>query len=173
MSAEPAWTLRPLAPQDLDELMRLQAHCFDGDFLESAAVYSRRLSCGQHQSLALSCDKTQALRAYAAAYWSDLGKVTPFDGDFLAPTTDAAVLYLHDVSVAPEWAGRGAASSLVSALFQRARAQGVRMAALVSVQGLQAYWARHGFAERTLSDPEQQGHLLTYGHGASYMVAAI
>ena len=173
MPAEPAWTLRPLSSDDLNELMRLQARCFDGDFLESAEVYARRLASGHQQSLALACDNTQALQAYAAAYWSAPGKVTPFDGDFLAPDTDEAVLYLHDVSVAPEWVGRGAASALVSALFQLARAQGVRQAALVSVQGSQPYWACHGFAVQAVDDPRQQENLRSYGEDASYMVASI
>jgi predicted N-acetyltransferase YhbS len=173
MSAQSTWTLRPLLPDDLNELMRLQARCFGTDFLESAEVYARRLASGHQQSFALACERTQTLQAYAAAYWSDPGKVTPFDGDFLAPSAADKVLYLHDVSVAPEWSGRGAANALVSALFQRARARGVQQAALVSVQGSQPYWKRHGFKVRALADARQQQHLRSYGDDASYMVASI
>ncbi len=173
MSAEPTWSLRPLCPDDLDAVMELQARCFDGDFLEGADTYARRLSSGHQQSMALVCQGTRTLQAYAAAYWSDAGKVTPFDGDFLAPEADAPVLYLHDVSVAPEWTGRGAASALVAALFQRARARGVRRAALVSVQGSQPYWAKHGFRVQAVRDPRQRQNLLSYGADASYMVASL
>lgn len=173
MSATPSWAVRALLPDDLAKLMDLQARCFEGDFLESAEVYARRLAADHQQSLGIACERTQALRAYAAAYWSDPGKVTPFDGDFLPPQANEPVLYLHDVSVAPEWTGRGAAGALLGALFQRARARGVRQAALVSVQGSQPYWARHGFQRQAVTDPQQQQNLRSYGEDAVYMVAPL
>lgn len=173
MPAAPSWTIRPIAPEDLNGLMDLQARCFGEDFLESAEVYARRLAADHQQSLGIACEREQALRAYAAAYWSDPGKVTPFDGDFLAPRADEPVLYLHDVSVAPEWTGRGAARALLDALFQRARARGLRQAALVSVQGSQPYWARHGFAVQAVTDPQQRQNLRSYGEDAAYMVASL
>lgn len=173
MPAAPSWTIRSLLPDDLNDLLDLQARCFGEDFLESAEVYARRLASDHQQSLGIACERTRALRAYAAAYWSDPGKVTPFDGDFLPPRAHEPVLYLHDVSVAPEWSGRGAAGALLGALFQSARARGVRQAALVSVQGSQAYWARHGFTRRAVTDPQQQRHLLSYGEDAAYMVAPL
>ncbi len=130
MPAAPSWTIRSLLPDDLNDLLDLQAQCFGEDFLESAEVYARRLASDHQQSLGIACERTRALRAYAAG-------------------------------------------ALLGALFQRARARGVRQAALVSVQGSQAYWARHGFTRRAVTDPQQQRHLLSYGEDAAYMVAPL
>lgn len=151
MPAAPSWTIRSLLPDDLNDLLDLQAQCFGEDFLESAEVYARRLASDHQQSLGIACERTRALRAYAAAYWSDPGKVTPFDGDFLPPRAHQPVLYLHDVSVAPEWSGRGAAGALLGALFQRARARrapgraglGAGFASLLGAPRLHAA-GRHG-----------------------------
>ncbi|KAA9180035.1 GNAT family N-acetyltransferase, partial [Delftia sp. BR1] len=52
---------------------------------------------------------------------------------------------------------------------ERARAEGLRHTALVSVQGSRGYWERHGYAVQALTDPLQQQRLMSYGDGALYM----
>lgn len=167
------WAIRALALRDIDGLMAIQQACYGADFLESAALYARRLACAHQLSLALECSGTQTLQAYAAAYWSNPGKLTPLRGDFDAPASGEHLLYLHDMAVAPGWAGQGAASRLLQALFEKARAQGVRLAALVSVQGSQSFWSRYGFVAQELLDPLQRQRLHSYGGDAVYMVAAL
>lgn len=167
------WSLRSLQPGDLDGLMAVQAACYPADYLEGAAVYARRLASAHQQSLGIECRRTRRLQAYAAAYWSRPGQLTPLHGDFTASAGGEPLLYLHDVAVAPECVGQGAAGQLVRALFQRARAQGVRRAALVSVQGSQAYWRRHGFELQALGDPVQRERLRGYGEDAVYMQASL
>ena len=165
--------LRPLQPSDVEGLMAVQAACYGADYLESAELYAQRLACAHQASLGIECPHTRRLKAYAAAYWSNPDKLTPLRGAFAAPAQGEQVLYLHDMAVAPAWAGRGAARRLLDSLLRRARAQGVRRAALVSVQGSQAYWSRQGFVPRELPPGEQRGHLLSYGEDAVYMVAPL
>lgn len=102
-----------------------------------------------------------------------------YDGTAVAETCNAGappsspqpVLYLHDMSVLPAHAGRGIASHLLRLLLAEARAKGLARAALVSVQGSQAYWERQGFRVAEVTDAEQRRNLESYGEGAVYMVA--
>lgn len=160
--------LRPLGPQDVPDLLAVQAACYGPGLLEGEAVFLRRLAGPAHCSLALTqADGT--LVAYLAAYRSVAGKVTPLHGDF-EPVPQADTLYLHDMAVLPAFHGRGLAQRLLAAAWQGARAEGLHQAALVSVQGTQAFWARQGFAVRDLPGAAQRQRLAGYGEGAVYMV---
>lgn len=172
-STTPTWQIRPLTPADLAAVLHVQTVCYGADFLESSEVFTRRLACAHQCSLGVVREGEAALQAYLLAYWSNPGKVTPLDGDFAAPHEAEPVLYLHDMSVLPAVSGQGLARRLVRALFDEARARGVREAALVSVQGSQDYWARLGFVVQPLADAAQQANLASYGAGAVYMVAAL
>jgi GNAT superfamily N-acetyltransferase len=165
--------VRLLTVGDVDSLLHVQTVCYGDAFLESADVFARRLACPHQCSIGVVRSGSRALVAYLVAYWSSPGKITPLNGDFAAPSGDARVLYLHDMSVLPALSGQGVAQHLLGQLRGHARSQGVQQAALVSVQGSQAYWARQGFSECPVNDPQQWAHLQTYGEGAVYMTASL
>lgn len=166
MSAAP----RALAAHDLPGLLAVQRACYGDALVEGAEVFARRLASSANCSLVLE-DGGRVL-AYLAAYRSRLGKVTPLHGDFEAtPAPDT--LYLHDMAVLPAQAGRGLARALLMPLLQGAREQGLRHAALVSVQGSQAYWQRQGFVAYPLRDAAQRERLAGYGAHALYMCRAL
>lgn len=159
--------VRPLALSDLSDLLAVQLACYGEGFVESGEVFARRLASPANCSLAL--ELRGVVCAYLAAYRSVQGKVTPLHGDFeVVPAADT--LYLHDMAVMPTCAGQGLARALLAPLWERAVQEGLRHTALVSVQGSQGYWARHGYAEQVLQDAVQRQRLATYGEGATYMV---
>ena len=47
---------------------------------------------------------------------------------------------------------------------------GLQRAALVSVQGSQGFWQRHGYVAYTLQDTAQRERLAAYGRDAVYMM---
>ena len=103
-----------------------------------------------------------------------LGKVTPLHGDFEPPVGTAPdTLYLHDMAVLPHLAGQGLPQRLLQPLWEQAAARGLRQSALVSVQGSEGYWQRHGYVAQPLHQPEQQQRLASYGEGAVYMARAL
>ena len=167
------WQLRALDVHDVDSLLHVQTVCYGDGFQESRTTFAQRLSSPHHCSIGIVQAGQPALHAYLAAYWSNPGKITPLDGAFTAPHTGEQVLYLHDMSVLPSLAGQGMARYLLQTLMLQARARDLQHAALVSVQGSQAYWERQGFVVQTVSDTQQLQHLQTYGEGALYMVAAL
>lgn len=174
VSALPSpWMVRPLDAHDVDSLLHVQTICYGDQFLESRDTFAQRLGCAHQCSLGVVRAGERALKAYLAAYWSNPGKITPLDGEFTPPADSTQVLYLHDMSVLPELAGQGVARHLVQHAFAQARRRGLQQAALVSVQGSQAYWERQGFSVCPVIDAQQSLHLETYGDGAVYMTAAL
>ncbi|WP_342721070.1 GNAT family N-acetyltransferase [Acidovorax sp. FHTAMBA] len=163
-------TPRPLTVDDLPGLLDVQRACYGDEYVESAEVFTRRLASPAQCSLVL--EDGGRVCAYLAAYDSRLGKVTPLHGDFEA-VPQADTLYLHDMAVLPRLAGRGLARALLDPLWQQATARGLRQSALVSVQGSQGFWERHGYAAQPLHDAAQSQRLAAYGAGAVYMVRGL
>lgn len=173
MNSQPitsAWTLRPLLPTDVPDLLQVQAACYGPEYLESAEVYARRLACPHHCSWAVVAAGRPGLVGYLAAYWSDPGRITALHADFAAPES-GELLYLHDMAVLPSLAGQGIASRLWQAARRQALARGVVRAALVSVQDSQAYWERQGFQTQLLDAESHQRLVHSYGSEAAYMTA--
>ncbi len=162
--------VRPLALSDLADLLAVQLACYGEGFVESGEVFARRLASPANCSLVLEQGGTVC--AYLAAYRSVRGKVTPLHGDFEA-TAQPDTLYLHDMAVSPACAGQGLARTLLQPLWTQAAAEGLRHTALVSVQGTQPYWQRHGYALQVLHDAEQRARVASYGDGAVYMARAL
>ena len=162
--------VRPLALSDLADLLAVQLACYGEGFVESGKVFARRLASPANCSLVL--ERGGSVCAYLAAYRSVRGKVTPLHGDFEA-VARPDTLYLHDMAVLPSCAGQGLARALLTPLWERAQQEGLRHTALVSVQGSQGYWARHGYTPQALEDAVQRQRLATYGEGASYMVRSL
>lgn len=167
------WKVRPLNNADVDSLLHVQTVCYGDAFLESRDTFVQRLDSPHQCSIGVVQDSNPALQAYLAAYWSNPGKITPLDGPFTTPSAGTQVLYLHDMSVLPQLAGQGIARHLVQHLMDKARARGVTQAALVSVQGSQAYWERQGFSVSCVTNSQQLMHLHTYGEDALYMTALL
>lgn len=160
--------VRPLALQDLPGLLAVQRACYGEGFVESGEAFAQRLASPANCSLVL--EREGVVCAYLAAYWSVRGKVTPLHGGFDA-TPQPDTLYLHDMAVLPGCAGQGLAGALLQPMWEAARAQGLPYSALVSVQGSQGYWERHGYAVQPLADAPQRERLASYGEGgAVYMV---
>ena len=162
--------MRALALHHLPGLLAVQRACYGDALVESAKVFARRLASPANCSLVVEVDGQ--VGAYLAAYHSVQGKVTPLQGDFesaAAPGT-ADTLYLHDLAVLPQLAGRGLAQALLAPLHGQALARGLWRAALVSVQGSQPFWASQGYAVQTLGQALQRAQLASYGPGAVYMV---
>lgn len=162
---------RTLQAHDLPGLLQVQLACYGEGFVESAEVFARRLASPVNCSLVL--ERGGQVCAYLAAYRSVQGKVTPLHGDFEGPPGAPDTLYLHDMAVLPACAGQGLAQALLAPLWAQGAAWGLRHTALVSVQGSQGYWERHGYAVQPLADALQRERLASYGEGAVYMVRTL
>lgn len=82
--------------------------------------------------------------------------------------TVADTLYLHDLAVAPEARGSGAARALIGAFVDALAASGIGRASLIAIQGSAAWWTRHGFAP-VAATSQLTARLAGYGKDAVYM----
>lgn len=168
-SSTQPWTIRPLTLADVEGVLHIQAQTYGASFQEERAVFARRLAAQHQCALGVERPGEPGLLAYAVAYWSAPGHITPLNGDFAVPVEGASALYLHDIAVLPALAGQKVAHALVMRLMEGARSQGMTSMGLVAVQGSARFWQRYGFAEQKITDPVQQQHLASYGAGALSM----
>jgi len=78
-----------------------------------------------------------------------------------------STFYIHDLALAPEVRGTGAAAEIVSWLAAHARAAGIPGLSLIAVNGSADFWRRHGFEAR--HDPALDRKLGSYGADAQFM----
>lgn len=134
--------VRRMREADLAAVLAVQAACYPPAMQEAEDVVRARLLAAGPCTLVACADG--AVAAYAFAYPSRRGQVTPLDAVFSLPAAPDT-LYLHDLAVLPAAHGRGLAQALLARLFAWARAAGLRHAALVSVQDSQAFWEARGY----------------------------
>jgi GNAT superfamily N-acetyltransferase len=108
------------------------------------------------------------LLGYGLAHPWRLHAVPPLDTPLGALPEQPDCLYVHDVVVAPEARGSGAAGPYVTHLLGVARGRGLPALALVSVYETWPMWQRHGF--RVVDSPILVPVLGDYGPTARYMV---
>lgn len=159
---------RPMQSADLPAVGAL-AERIHPAYPEDAAVFAERLRLYPDGCHVLA--RNGALAAYVVSHpWrggppalnSLLGELP------LSPST----FYIHDLALAPETRGHGAASAIVTRLAAQARSAGLARMSLVAVNGSTDFWRRQGFEAR--HDPALAGKLASYGDdGACFMVRTL
>ncbi|MFC5478596.1 GNAT family N-acetyltransferase [Massilia suwonensis] len=158
-------TLRRIDAADLDAILRVQAACYPPTMQEPAAVVATRIKQAADTST-VAVHQNGAILAYAFAYRSRMGAVTPLDAGFdVDPEGDT--LYLHDLAVAPEAAGKGLAKRLAAQLLTQARDARLAWSALVSVQDSRGFWEGLGYRA---ANCVQKDALASYPGPALYML---
>lgn len=156
--------IRPMGEDQLAAVLAVQAACYPPAMQEPAAVVLARLRAAPATTL-VAC-AGDAVCAYLFAYPSLLGRVTALDAPFM-PAARPDTLYLHDLAVAPRALGRGLARRLAQQLLDAAAGEGLRHAALVSVQDTRRFWEGLGFEADAGRAP--CAALATYPGDALYM----
>lgn len=164
------YSIRLMTEADIPDVLRIQSQAYDRAVLESEAVFRARRRSNPQQ--AWVAHDAQGVCAYLFGYRSQVGQVTPLEGDFHSPE-NADCLYLHDLAVARRAAGRKIGPALVNQALSQARQQRLRYSALVSVQDSQPFWSRLGYAEQTTLHAQQAAHLASYRIPATYMVCRL
>jgi predicted N-acetyltransferase YhbS len=157
-----------MTEQDLDGVLAVQAACYPASMREPAAIVLARLRAAPSTTLVAS--DAHGVCAYAVAYPSKFGRITPLNAGF-TPAPDADTLYLHDLAVHPRANGEGLGRRLAQSLFGAARGLGLSHGALVAVLDARAFWERLGFSET--APGQGAAALASYPGGALYMCRRI
>ena len=165
-------SIRPMQAADLAQVLALQEQAYAGaDFEpERVEVYTNRMTLAPAFCLVdLAADGR--LHGYLVSHpWRE-GVPPALDAILAGLPASPACWYLHDCAVDVAAKGRGVAARLHHVAVDRARALGLRRAALVAVGGAAAFWRRFGYAPRDL--PGMGQRLVDYGPGAAYMERAL
>ncbi len=140
------FTLRPLAPADLAAVLRLQAHCYPGAYLEPEAAFAAKLQASPHTCWCMDhpIDAGELL-AYLVCLPIEGMQWPTLHADHCPRPASADGLYLHDLALHADARGQGVGQALVQRARLWARAQGLQRLVLIAVQGSQPYWRKQGF----------------------------
>lgn len=164
--ALPDLSWRAMTAADLDAVAALAVVGFP-DHFEGRACFANRLALYPSGCFVLG-GEDGGPRGYMIAYPWTAGAAPALNTLVEAIPDDAAVIYLHDLTLAPDVRGGGWSRPIVERLAQDARAAGWPALALVAVNDAAAFWERHGFS--VVSLPGMAGKLASYGADARYMM---
>lgn len=158
---------RPMIPDDLAGVDRLQREVYGPQFVEDLAVFGDKL-----QRFPEGCWTSVTGGTMVGYLFSHPAQFAapPALNRLLTGTADRPDCYfIHDVVVAPSHRGAGVGTRLVSAALTVAVRRGYTRAALVSVQGSRPYWERHGFDVVEAPSGAVDAVRESYGASACYM----
>lgn len=157
--------IRPMQPDDLPEVVRIQALCYTEIVPESAGSLADKQRLSPDTCL-VACTGAGLLGYLLTLPWQ--AEAPPLlDARITALPPDADCLYLHDLAVDPQARGSGAGTRLVESVLEMLPGRW-EQACLVAIQGSQPYWQRYGFVPVT-AGPQLAHKLASYGEAVCYM----
>jgi len=159
---------RAMAAADLPAVNALAARIHPS-FPEDAAVFAERLRL--YPDGCRVFERGNGIAAYVVSHpWlhAEPPALNSLLGELPAtPTT----YYIHDLALAPEVRGSGAAADIVAWLAAHALASGLSGIALIAVNGSAGFWQRQGFTE--MQNPGFDAKLRSYGDDARFMTRGL
>lgn len=159
--------IRPALSGDLDAILQIQARCYTAIVPESPRSMGAKLAAAPNSCFVAGPAGGPPVAYLLALPWH-FDDPPHLDAQTCQAPADADTLYLHDLAVAPEARGSGAAGALVDAFMTALSASGIGRASLIAIQGSAGWWARHGF-EPVATTAALAQRLAGYGPDARYM----
>jgi ribosomal protein S18 acetylase RimI-like enzyme len=167
---ENTWRWRPLRPSDLGAVASIAAAAFP-DHWEEPACFAERLSLAPSWCFGLE-DGSGALKGYLLSWPWPAGSIPPLNCLIGALAQERHTVFIHDLALLPEAAGRGLAAAIAARVTAQACAAGFSGIALVAVNNTAAFWRRQGFSEAEVQAGCRE-KLAAYGEGARYMARTV
>jgi len=153
---------------DLPAVLDLQSRCYVAAFHEPLQAFESKQLAAPAHCWVLPAPDASHLLAYLVCLPVAQGQWPALHATQWVKPSHADWLYVHDMAVAPQARGTGAARRLLACAGEAARQSGLTAMALVAVQDSVAFWSKLGFQEATAAvDP---GKLVSYGHTACFML---
>lgn len=138
-------TIREITDTDWPDVDRIQRVAYSADIVEG--IETLQSIGGLSPRTCLLAEDLGALGYLIAHPWT-AESLPPLNVILPEIPLDASTFFLHDLALLPEARGRGIAQALVHAGLTAAREAGLKDAALLSVQGSEAFWQKFGFRAR-------------------------
>jgi GNAT superfamily N-acetyltransferase len=167
--------LRTLTATDLSAVLRLQAQCYPGAYLEPEAAFAAKLQASPQTLWGAGHPNAPGeLLAYLVCLPVQGLQWPPLHADHCLSPASPDGLYLHDLSLHPDARGRGVGQALVQQARLWAQTQGLKRLVLIAVQGSQPYWRKLGFTP--IPEPalrQHQADTSSFGDQAQAMWQAL
>jgi ribosomal protein S18 acetylase RimI-like enzyme len=160
-------TCRPLQTADLDQLLALQRQCYGDAFLEPRGAFEAKLQAAPDACWV--AERQGELIAYLVSLPVEGSQLPSLHATQWLRPAAPQWLYLHDMAVAPQARGSGAAATLLAHLRAFAQSLLLTEIGLIAVQGSQTYWARQGFVAAPDDARMPPAKLATFGPQACFM----
>ena len=134
--------IRKILDSDLKDILNIQSRVYSENLVESpeSVISKFRVSsdtCFVHMT-------NEKINSYCLAY--PYPKLTPPPlNNLLNEITLSKNIFLHDLSVTPEFAGNGIARKMLSKLFEICFSQNFNSITLMAVQNSETFWQKFGF----------------------------
>jgi len=162
--------VRPMRPDDVEPVLRIQASVYPAAILEGAALFLNRLQISP--GTCLVAENGAGLLGYLVAYPWLADRPPALDAPLDALPDQADSWFVHDCAVLPAAQGLGVAQALLQGGLQVARRQGLCHTSLVALRSAVGYWERLGYRS-VAATAGLRAKLAQYGTGARYMVRAL
>ncbi|KAF2824181.1 hypothetical protein CC86DRAFT_354003 [Ophiobolus disseminans] len=156
---------RRLTSNDIDNHIYI-ADAIHPGLPESAEVFAERVKLFPEGCLALTDRDTDKIYGYAITHPIRYRQPPALDS-FLGEVSPAAnQYYIHDLTILPDFQGRGYAHECIEKLFMSANRYAT--ACLVSVYGTASFWTKYDFLP-TDTDETMAEKICAYGEEAVYL----
>lgn len=137
------FSIRTAIPENISEILHIQASCYQPDFLEAAQAFATKLQASPHTCW-LACIEQQ-VAAYLVSVPVDRYTFPALNAANFCLSPSPELLYWHDMAVHPDFRGSGIAEKLANHALQQAKHLGFKRVGLIAVQDSSRYWHKHGF----------------------------
>ena len=155
-----------MTPQDLGEVLALQAQGYPAALHDSADAFLSRMALAP--ALNLVAHQGEDLQAYLISHPWAAGSPPPVDS-VLPTAAPQDCWYVHDLSVAEAARGLGLARRLLIAGRDAALTLGLTRSELIAVEGAAPFWRRQGWSLPAIIAPDLAAKVGGYGPSAVFM----
>lgn len=156
---------------DLPEILAVQKLAYEERLIEEAGAFISKIAASP-ETCFLIRDR-DGLGAYLITLACTEDTIPALNNSSQPRSEDADVLYIHDLAVNPNAAGRGYGTKLVKHALAVATDLGLEKAYLVAVQNSDGFWAKFGFKTVEDLDVKSREKLASYGEGAVFMTMSL
>ena len=157
--------IRAIKETDWPAILRIQNEVYPDIVPESEAVLRSKTKLGPTTCLTI-CDRQNNVAGYCLAHpWTQ--DPASLHSIYEMPSAPQ-LLYIHDMAIAPSYAGKRLGNRTLQYLQSWAKKHGYTTLSLVSLGQAVSYWQQHGFLHTGFQVDTDQ-----YGEGASYMLKQI
>jgi predicted N-acetyltransferase YhbS len=158
---------------DFAQLWAIQRASYGAALVESAELFSALLQLGM-SFVAEHTDDAVGVRrrivGFALVHLHEQDAPLPLLHQSLPGGAAAGWTFIHDLSVLPEWRGRGVGRALADAVVWASSAAGVL---LVAVSGAEPFWKACGWQLKPVTGGELARLVESYGAGCTVMTRGL